>query len=177
VAHALRGGLLWFLGHNHRIATRAFTGVVEVTPGTLTPASLEMSVRADSFEETSSEFTDEQKSIIDGKLRSIVLLPEKYPEITFKSTAVTAKQTAPGQFDARITGNLTLLGVTDEIVIPTRVTLESGDLRARGEFSLERSDFKVKATSAKAGPSACATTSSSLSTSSRTGSRDVCMPR
>jgi hypothetical protein len=33
-------------------------------------------------------------------------------------------------------------------VIPTKVTVTGNDLRAVGEFSIDRSDFKVKATSA-----------------------------
>jgi polyisoprenoid-binding protein YceI len=151
VARALRGGLLWFLGHNHLIAARDFTGVAAITPGALTPASLEMSVRSASLAETSSDFTDAEKKIIDGELRTIVLLPDRFPEITFRSTGVTAKQSAPGRYHAEVAGDLTLLGVTRRVVIPADVTIEGGDLRARGEFSLERSDFNVKATSAKGG--------------------------
>jgi hypothetical protein len=33
-------------------------------------------------------------------------------------------------------------------VIPAEVTLDGQDLRARGEFNVKRSDFKVPATSA-----------------------------
>jgi hypothetical protein len=39
-------------------------------------------------------------------------------------------------------------GVTHRIVTPIQVTLGSNDLRAKGEFTVDRSDFKVKATSA-----------------------------
>jgi hypothetical protein len=38
--------------------------------------------------------------------------------------------------------------VTRQITIPTKVTLSGDDLRAVGEFSIDRSDFNVKATSA-----------------------------
>ena len=48
----------------------------------------------------------------------------------------------------KIGGDLTLLGITRHIDIPTHVTLTGNDLRARGEFSINRSEFKVKATSA-----------------------------
>jgi polyisoprenoid-binding protein YceI len=41
-----------------------------------------------------------------------------------------------------------LHGVTRHIVIPAHVTVTGNDLRAQGEFSIDRSDFKVKATSA-----------------------------
>src|SRR5713226_8743465 len=40
VAHALRGGLLWFKGHDHLVAARDFTGEAEITTDTINPASL-----------------------------------------------------------------------------------------------------------------------------------------
>jgi polyisoprenoid-binding protein YceI len=48
----------------------------------------------------------------------------------------------------KIDGDLTLHGVTRRITIPTEVTLSGNDMRARGEFSIDRDDFGVKATSA-----------------------------
>ncbi len=150
-AHAHRGGLLWFLGHDHLLAVRDFTGVAEAAPDSLTPASLRIVVRADSIAETSSTFTEQQKQIIGEELRTIVFEAAKYPEIVFESTAVTAKTSAPGQYDVKIRGDLTLHGVTRQIAIPARVTVDGRDLRAHGEFDLDRDDFKVKATSAKAG--------------------------
>jgi len=48
----------------------------------------------------------------------------------------------------KIAGNLTLHGVTRPITIPTRVIVNGNELRAQGEFSIDRDDFKVKATSA-----------------------------
>jgi polyisoprenoid-binding protein YceI len=77
-----------------------------------------------------------------------VLEPEKYPEIVFKSTQVGGKPLGNNQYDLKIAGNLTLRGVTRRIVIPAQVTLTGSDLRAVGEFSIDRSDFNVKATSA-----------------------------
>jgi polyisoprenoid-binding protein YceI len=98
--------------------------------------------------ETSSVFTEQQKQIINKELREIVLLPAKYPEIVFKSTDVTGKSRGNGEYDLKIGGDLTLLGVTRRIVIPAQVTLTGNDLRAHGEFAIDRSDYKVKATSA-----------------------------
>jgi polyisoprenoid-binding protein YceI len=147
VAHALAGGLLWFKGHDHLVAVREFTGEAQLTPGSINPASLTIVAKADSLVETSSVFTEQQKRIIDKELRDIVLEPAKYPEITFRSTQV-AGQGAGNQYDLKITGDLTLHGVTRQITIPTKVTLNGRELRATGEFSIDRGDFKVKATSA-----------------------------
>ncbi|HEV7473134.1 MAG TPA: YceI family protein [Pyrinomonadaceae bacterium] len=148
IAHALRGGLFWFKGHEHLVAAREFSGEVTLTPGTITPASLQLTVKTDSMAETSDAFTEAQKQIINGELRDIVLEPAKYPEIIFRSTAVKGKVTSANQYDVKITGDLTLHGTTRRIEIPAKVTVTGNDLRAVGEFSIDRSDFDVKATSA-----------------------------
>lgn len=148
VARALRGGLLWFKGHEHLIAAREFTGEAQITEDKINPASLQLIVRADSMVETSDAFTDAQKQIINGELREIVLEPEKYPEIVFRSTEVSGKIVSDNRYDLKITGNLSLHGITRRIVIPAKLTLSGNTLRAVGEFSIDRSDFKVKATSA-----------------------------
>jgi polyisoprenoid-binding protein YceI len=100
------------------------------------------------MEETSDVFTEPQKEIINRELREIVLEPEKYPEIVFKSTDVKGKALGNGQYDLKIGGDLTLHGVTRRIVIPAKVTVTGDSMRAVGEFSIDRTDFNVKATSA-----------------------------
>lgn len=151
MVHAHRGGLLWFLGHDHLLAVREFTGEAEATPGSLTPASLRLVVRADSLAETSPVFTDAQKKIIGDEVRTLVLETSKYPEIVFQSTGVTAKPVGPNQYDVKIRGDLALHGTTRQIEIPATVTVDGRDLRAHGEFDLDRDDYDVKATSAKKG--------------------------
>ena len=78
-------------------------------------------------------------------------MPDQYPDIVFRSTNVNGKALGNGQYDLKIIGDLTLHGVTRQISIPTKVTVTGNDLRAQGEFSVNRSDFKVKATSAAHG--------------------------
>jgi polyisoprenoid-binding protein YceI len=147
MVRAFSGGLLWFKGHDHFVAVRDFSGEVQLTPGAVSPASLQMTIRADSLVETRDVFTEQQKQIINKELREIVLETAKYPEITFKSTDVTGTL-AGGQFEAKIGGDLTLHGVTHHIVIPAQVMLSSDTLKAHGEFTVNRSDYNVKATSA-----------------------------
>src|SRR5229473_2591564 len=133
IAHAVRGGLLWFKGHDHLVAVREFTGEAQMTPESITPASLEITAKTKSMVETSSVFTEPQKKIIDKELREIVLLPDQYPNIVFRSTNVTGKAIGNGQYDLRIAGDLTLHGVTRQITIPTKVTVTGNSLRAQGE--------------------------------------------
>jgi polyisoprenoid-binding protein YceI len=148
IARAHAGGLLWFKGKDHFVAVREFTGEAQITPGSITPASLEITAKAASLVETRDVFTEPQKQIINKELREIVLEPDKYPDIVFKSTSVTGKATGADVYALQIDGNLTLHGVTRRITIPTEVTLTGNDMRARGKFSIDRDDFGVKATSA-----------------------------
>ncbi|HEY8204844.1 MAG TPA: YceI family protein [Pyrinomonadaceae bacterium] len=148
MADAERSGLLWFKGHSHHIAVREFTGEAVLDPDSLANSSLQITAKAASMEETGSVFTAPQKKIINKELREIVLLPDQYPDIVFKSTEVKGKSTGAGQYDLKITGNLTLHGVTRPVTIPTKVTVTGNELRAQGDFSISRGDFNVKATSA-----------------------------
>jgi len=148
MAHANRSGLFWFKGHSHHLAASDFSGQVELTPDTITPASLKLVVKAASLHETGADFTEPQKQIINKELKDIVFHPDKYPDITFQSTNVTAKTMAAGRYEVKIDGNLTLHGVTKRITIPAVVTLAGNNMRAVGQFSIDRDDFKVKATSA-----------------------------
>jgi len=152
MAHANRSGLLWFKGHSHHLAASDFSGRVELTPQTIAPASLRLVVKAASLHETGADFTDQQKQIINKELHDIVLLPDKYPDIVFQSTSATVKPAASGGgYDVKLTGDLTLLGVTRRIEIPATVTLNGDEMRAVGRFSIDRDDYKVKATSAAHG--------------------------
>jgi polyisoprenoid-binding protein YceI len=148
VAHAMAGGLFWFKGHDHLVAVKEFSGEAQIDPQQLNPASLEITAKSNSMMETSSVFTDPQKQIINKELHDIVLLPDQYPDIVFRSTQVAGQRSPGGEYDLKITGDLTLHGTTRQITIPTKVTLSGNDLRAVGEFSIDRSNFNVKATSA-----------------------------
>ena len=152
MAHANPSGLLWFKGHGHHLDAGDFTGTVELTPQTITPASLRLVVKAASLHETGAVFTDQQKQIINKELREIVLHPDQYPEIVFQSTNATAKPAKTGGgYDVTLAGNLTLHGVTRPVEIPATVTLNGDEMRAVGKFSIDRDDYKVKATSAAHG--------------------------
>jgi polyisoprenoid-binding protein YceI len=147
MAHAFRGGIAYFKGHDHFIKVGDFGGTVELTPSVISPATLNMTVKTDSLEETGVDFTAEQKGIIKKELNEIVMESAKYPEMTFRSTEVSGTMSGTA-FEAKIGGDLTLHGVTKHISIPATVTFDGDTLHAKGEFKLNRTDFNVKATDA-----------------------------
>src|SRR3954451_16450615 len=89
IVHADRSGIGWFKGKSHFIAAQDFSGEASLTTDLLNPASLEITVKTASLEETGAAFTEQQKGIIKKELDEIVLDTAKYPEIVFRSTKVT----------------------------------------------------------------------------------------
>jgi polyisoprenoid-binding protein YceI len=147
IVHAFRGGIGYFKGHDHLIAAREFGGEAALNLDVLNPATLNMTVKATSLEETSDVFTAEQKGIIKKELNDLVLETAKYPDITFRSTNVKGS-VQNGQFDVTIGGDLTLHGITRHIDIPATVSAEGETLHAKGQFKFNRKDFNVNATTA-----------------------------
>lgn len=147
MVNADRTGLAYFKGHSHRIAVRDFSGEASLTMDALNPASLSMTIQANSLEETDPVFTPDQKKIIKKELDEIVLESAKYPEITFKSTDITGTM-KNGAFNVKIRGNMTLHGVTRQVEIPATVTVQGDTLRATGEFEINRKKYGVNATNA-----------------------------
>ena len=145
-------GVLWFMGHNHHIAARDFTGEIQMTPGMLESASLELRVKADSLAETGERFTEEQRKIITDTMHKQVLETGKYPEIVFKSTKVTTKKkVSESQYEVLIEGDLTLHDVTRRVMIPALVEFGANKMRASGKFEFDRDDFNVKTKAIKWG--------------------------
>ena len=81
-----------------------FTGEAQLTPTAVNPASLQMTIRADSLKETREVFTPQQKQIINKEISELVLETAKYPEIIFRSTEVTGKLAPAGHYEAKIGG-------------------------------------------------------------------------
>ena len=147
IAHANRAGLAWFKGHSHRLAIKDFDGQASLSLDAVNPASLTMTARAASIEETDPFFNADQKKTINKEVNEIVLETAKYPEITFRSTEVRGSL-KNGAFDVEITGDLTLHGMTKRITIPATVTVSGDTLRAKGEFRINRKKWGVNATEA-----------------------------
>jgi len=73
---------------------------------------------------------------------------EKYPTINFVSTNISGNQ---NQY--KVTGNLTIKGVTKTVSFPFTVEKQDNGLIMKGEFSIERKDFGVGGSSAVLGNS------------------------
>ena len=150
MVHASVGGLLSGLGHDHNIAIKDISGETQFTDGTVAPASLRMTIRADSLTVTDN-VKDSDRQTIEKTMREQVLETGKYPEITFNSTTIEAIKNSSNQYQGNIWGDLTLHGVTHNVFIKTQLTFDFKTVRARGEFTLKMSDYSIKPPSVAGG--------------------------
>lgn len=148
---AFAEGLFSAFGHDPVIAIRDFTGEVELTPGTLSESSVKMTIMADSLA-VSEEVKEKDRAEIERMMREDVLETAQHPEIVFASTSVSASRLGEGRYRARVIGNLTMHGSTqNNLWIQTEVTMSGERLRAKGEFSLKQTDYGIKPVSVAGG--------------------------
>ena len=147
---AFAGGLLSAFGHDHTIAIRDFSGDAVITPSSFTPASLRLTIKADSLAVT-DKVSDKDRDEIQTTMKNSVLETGKYPDIVFNSTEASGERIGEGGYRVRISGDLTLHGVTRQIAINATVDFSAGALRAKGEFPVKQTDYKITPVSAAGG--------------------------
>ena len=149
---AFAEGLLSSFGHDPVIAIRDFEGEVEFVSDTLEGARVRMTIRADSLA-TTDDVKEKDRQEIESQMREQVLEVSKYPEIDFESASVNASRIREGHYRARVIGDLTLHGVKQpNLWIQAEVTFGDNDtMRARGEFSLWQTDYRIKPLTAVGG--------------------------
>ena len=150
VVQAFADGLFSMFGHNPTIAICGFGGDAQFELSTLGRASLLMLVTPDSFTVT-DKVSDKDRREIERAMREDVLEIARYPEIVFMSKKTSAHPIAEGQHRVKITGDLTLHGVTREHLIDANVTFNQDTLSAQGEFPLRQTDYNIKPVSIAGG--------------------------
>ena len=133
-----KAGLFGFAGHGHVIRARAFSGRVVYYPTAPADSRVEITVSADSLEVLTPPDTAEIRKVT-AAMRAEVLQVERYPEITFVSTAVT-----PIEGGFRVQGNLTIVDHTREATVDIAVQVGPDTLRSTGTFAVKQTDFGIK---------------------------------
>lgn len=132
------------------IAVCGFGGDARFVPGTLEEGSLLMLAQANSLKVV-NKISDKDRMEMERAMFAEVLEAERYPEIVFMSTNISTNPSADGQYQARITGDLSLHGVTRSQLIDALLTMNGNSLRAQGEFSLRQTDYNIRPVSVAGG--------------------------
>jgi polyisoprenoid-binding protein YceI len=143
-------GMLSFLGHSPTFAVRYFKGMLCWQPDTSAEARLEVTVRADSLVLVDN-VRPADRAEIEGRMRGEVLAVADYPEIHFEATEIAATNIAGHRYRLRLTGRLTLHGITNRQAIDAEILLYHDGSRLIGEFPLRLSDYRIQPVTALGG--------------------------
>lgn len=90
---------------------------------------------------TDEDLSGEYKTKLEGHLKSDDFFGvEKYPTATFEITEAIPQ--GPGNY--KITGNITIKGITKEIKFPAKVTEDNGVYTATANLTIDRSEYNVR---------------------------------
>ena len=148
---AFAEGLLSMFGHDPVIGVQDFQGEASFMPDTFENASLKLTINANSLRVV-NDVKEKDRQDIERTMRDEVLETRKYPEIVFQSNNVSLSRIVEGRYRARVIGNLTLHGVTqNNIWINGEVTMNNEGLKAKGDFAIKQTDYKIRLVSVAGG--------------------------
>ncbi len=147
---AFATGLLSMFGHNPTFAVRDFSGTMRFDGGEARDMALELTARADSLDLIDQVKAADRAEIME-RMRREVLEIAAFSAVTFRSTEVSGGRTAPGRYQVRIGGDLTLHGVTRPHQVQGELQVFVDGVRLRGETSLRMADYRIKPVSALGG--------------------------
>ena len=144
-----RAGFLKVFGHDHLVEIRGFNGEVNWQPEQPEASSIRIEVQAASLTVVGED--EEERAQIQADMEAKALEVESYPQILFVSEELSLGDPEGGEYRGRLTGQITLRGVTNTVTIPLTLTVSEQSLRAQGEFQIKGSDFGVEQISAAGG--------------------------
>jgi polyisoprenoid-binding protein YceI len=149
--HVGKSGLFSFAGHRHEVDAPP-SGTVTADAANPGASSLELSFASARLrvlpEGEPAGDAPKVEALMQGAQVLDIL---RFPEIHFRSKKVSARVLGGGAFDVTITGELSLHGVTRELTVPVRVTIEGRSLTATGRVTLRHDQFGMKPVSAGGG--------------------------
>jgi polyisoprenoid-binding protein YceI len=148
---AFATGMLSMLGHNPTISIPDIQGEVQFSSSTLEDSTLRLVIQSASLVDT-DDISKKDRQEIERQMHDEVLEVDGFPEIIYDCPRVSSVQKmGEGVFSVSLNGQLTLHGVTNNQPITARVTLSGDLLRAKGEFSINQSDYEIRPVSAVGG--------------------------
>lgn len=142
--HVFASGIFSSFGHSPTLAPREFSGEARFASETLDGAYIKVRISASSLTVTDNNIGDGDRTEIERTMNEHVLETNKYPDIVFESSNVSASRAGNGQYWVNLVGELSLHGVTRSQAVAAQVALIGNTLRANGEFSVQQSMHKIR---------------------------------
>jgi polyisoprenoid-binding protein YceI len=147
-----KSGAFSFAGHAHKVRAQAVEGKVVVDPEDPAGAQVELHIPAGSLVVLSEGADGGDAPAVQEVMRGPrVLDVARFGDIDLRSRAVTVEKGSGGRLSARVTGDLSLHGVTREVTVPVTVRFEGDRLTATGEVPLRQTDYGMQPVTAGMG--------------------------
>ncbi len=147
---AFASGMLSAFGHSPTLAAREFSGEARFSGSTFEEAFLRINIKAASLT-VIDNISEKDRREIENTMNQRVLETQKYPDIMFESSNVSASKAGDGQYWVNLVGKLSLHGVTRDQAVAAQVALIGNTLRAHGEFSLLQTTYRIDVVSIAGG--------------------------
>lgn len=140
--HVGKAGLFKFAGHEHLVLATIEHGEVWADLDDLTRSGVSLR-----FNAATLRVSDKGEPPADVvKVQAKMVGPEqldvaRFPSVGFVTTAVAGKQKDNGEYELRLTGELTLHGISKTLTLPVRVSVSGDTLTASGAGVLRHTDF------------------------------------
>jgi len=151
--HVGKSGAFSFAGHRHEVAAPV-TGSITADPGDLSASSVELTFPTARFRVLpEGEPAGDPPKVEEVMRGPRVLEASAFPEVRFRSKRVTghASASSSAEYEVQVTGDLTIHGVTREVVVPMSVRLEGDTLTARGRSAVRHDQFGLTPVTAGGG--------------------------
>jgi polyisoprenoid-binding protein YceI len=138
-------GLFKAFGHNHLIIAKEISGQVQFDPQRIESSAVTLKMQTKSLTvspqgESEKDIQDIQATMSGEKVLDV----EKYPEIVFTSTRVSAVKQAGDDWTLTLSGNLKLHGVEKPVSLPVTLHSTGNQLQAQGQVPLLQTDYGIK---------------------------------
>lgn len=143
IVRPFASGTLSAVAQSPTLTLRDLAGEACFVPGTLDEASVLIKVRTASiaFEE---EAGDKDRDEIARTMHLNVLESDKYPEIIFSTSNVSASKAGKGQYWINLVADVFLHGVTGSEPVAAQVVFAGDTLFVRGELTVVQSAYQIK---------------------------------
>lgn len=145
------------LSHDHVVRAMGYTGSVTWDPTNLGACQVDFTVPVKSLQVDADDMRkkvgydtvldqDQRAEVAEHIFSDTQLDAAKFPNITFKATKCEASGSS-----TKVTGNLTMHGVTKSVSVPMSITADGAQLKAKGTFKVNQTDFGFQPFSALLG--------------------------
>jgi polyisoprenoid-binding protein YceI len=143
VVRAFSSGLLAAFGHDPTIGIQEFYGDAEFDPEAVGSASLRVSIVTSSLQ-VLDDVSEGDRAEIERRMYYEVLEINRFPEIAYRCSRVSANSGGAGKYWVALNGSLSLHGVSRNHLVSARLTITGDSLRASGEFVLRQRDYEIR---------------------------------